>query len=182
MEHTWIYQGRCWKFGHDVAVDGDLMPLEFALRREMSPEVLKNHIFSRLDPSLAKSIQPGDIVVAGKRFAQGNPHIQGLIGLRGAGVGLVVESIPSGSYRNAISAGLPFLPRCENILNEVDQGDLLRVDISTGEFTNESRGTRRNFNPLPIPILEIIANGGWKASFRARLEREKQEDQSHADR
>jgi len=171
-DFNWMYRGRCWTFGHDVAVDGDLMPLEFALRRETSPTVLKDHIFARLDPSLAKAIQPGDIVVGGKRFAQGNPHIQGLLGLRGAGVGLVVESIPSGSYRNAINAGLPLLPRCPNVLADVSQGDILRVDFASGHFLNETQNIERCFEPLPEPIRAIIAAGGWKDCFRARLKRD----------
>ena len=28
-----IYRGRCWKFGDNVGIDGDMMPLEFAIKR-----------------------------------------------------------------------------------------------------------------------------------------------------
>jgi 3-isopropylmalate/(R)-2-methylmalate dehydratase small subunit len=85
------------------------MAHEFAVRRETRPEVLKDHVMCGLDPGFAQKVSTGDLMVAGKRFAQGNPHIQGLLGLVGL-MGPVVESIPRGSLRNAVNAGLPLLP------------------------------------------------------------------------
>lgn len=166
---SWVVRGRAWVFGHNVAVDGDLMPLEFALRRETDPEVLRHHLFAQLDPGLAAQFHPGDIVVAGRRFAQGNPHIQGLLGLRGAGLGLVAESVPGGSFRNAVSAGLRMLPRAEGATSEATTGDALEVDFRTGLFRNLTRGTERRWPPLPPALQDIIAAGGWEASFRQRL-------------
>jgi 3-isopropylmalate/(R)-2-methylmalate dehydratase small subunit len=165
----WTLKGRCWLFGDDIAVDGDLMPLEFALRRELRPEVLKDHIFSQMDQTIAARIKPGDIIVAGKRFAQGNPHIQGLIGLAGAGVGLVVESIPSGSYRNAINAGLRFLPRCRGVRALVANGDHLEVNFASGAVSNLTSGASAQFDPLPPLLQDIVAVGGWAPKFRRRL-------------
>ena len=108
----WRYRGTCWKFGDNIGIDGDMMPLEFAIKRELDPAVLGPYFMTGIDPDFPKKVKPGDIIVAGKRFAQGNPHIQGFIGLRAHGLGLVVESIPRGSFRNAINAGIPFLPHC----------------------------------------------------------------------
>lgn len=166
---TWQLEGRAFVFGDDIGIDGDLMPLEFALRRELRPEVLREHVFEQIDATLAKRIQPGDIVVGGRRFAQGNPHIQGLIGLAGAGVGLVVESIPSGSYRNAVSAGLRFLPKCPGVSAMVETGHELAVDFAEGTVRNLTTGETRWFEPLPKALRDIIAIGGWRESFRRRL-------------
>ena len=109
----WIYQGKCWKFGDNLGIDGDVMPLRFALERELDPVVLRDHLMAGVDPEFPQKVSPGDIIVAGKRFGQGNPHIQGFLGIMGHGLGLVVETIPRGSFRNAINAGLPFLSGCE---------------------------------------------------------------------
>ena len=152
----WVFRGKCWKFGDNLAIDGEIMPLRFALAREMSPEVLKHHVMEEIDPEFAKKVNPGDIVVAGKRFGQGNPHIQGLLGLKGLGLGLVVESIPRGSYRNAINAALPFLPHCPNVTQLAESGDDLEVDFQTGLFINHTQNIRRQFEPLPKPLLNII--------------------------
>jgi len=163
------YRGRCWKFGDNIAVDGDMMPLEFALQRETRLEVLGPHLMGGLNPDFAKKAKPGDIIVAGKRFAQGNPHIQGLLGVAALKLGLVVESIPRGSFRNAINAGAPILPRCPGVTGMVETGDALEVDFATGRFRNLTRGTEAQFEPLDQSLLETIAIGGWKAKVLARV-------------
>lgn len=163
------FRGQCWVFGDNVGVDGDLMPLKFAIARETRLDVLREHAMTGLDPELPKRIKPGDIIVGGRRFAQGNPHIQGLLGLKALGVGLVVESIQRGSLRNAVNAGVPILPSCPGVRPEATTGDLVEVDFGTGVFRNLSRGTERKYDPLPPQLLEIVRIGGWEASFRRRL-------------
>jgi len=166
---NWIYKGRCWKFGANVGIDGDMMPLEFALKRELDPKVLGPHLMTGLDPEFPNKVRPGDVIVAGERFAQGNPHIQGLIGIRAHRLGLVVESIPRGSFRNAINAGLPFLPHCPGVTQAVETGDDIEVDFQHGAFFNRTRGTRLQFDPLPPALLDIIALGGWREHLKRRI-------------
>ena len=145
---SWLYHGRCWKFGDNVGIDGDMMPLEFALKRELDPKVLAPHLMTGLDPEFPKKVQPGDIIVAGRRFAQGNPHIQGLIGIRAHQLGLVVESMQRGSFRNAINAGVPFLTNCAGVTRAVETGDTIEVDFEHGRFVNHTSGKRLQFAPL----------------------------------
>ncbi len=166
---TFTYRGRCWHFGDNVAIDGDIMPLHFAIARETDPEVLRDHVMCGLDPDFPKNVSPGDIIVAGRRFAQGNPHIQGLIGIAGLGLGLVVESIPRGSFRNAINCAVPILPACPGVADEAADGDELDVDFRTGTFRNVSRGSEINYPPLDAALLTIIENGGWMPTLRKRL-------------
>lgn len=166
---NFTYRGRCWKFGADIGVDGDLMPLEFAIQRETRVEVLAPNTMKGIDPTFSSKAKPGDIIVAGKRFAQGNPHIQGLLGVRGLGLGLVVESIPRGSLRNAVNAGVPILPHCPEVTRHVETGDELQVDFATGRFTNATRGETLQFEPLDPALREIIAIGGWRAALERRI-------------
>lgn len=165
-----LRQGRAWVFGDNVAIDGDLMALEWALKRETNPHVLRQHVFEGLAPHFAKEVAAGDVVFAGRRFAQGNPHIQGLIGLVGCGVGIVVESIPSGSFRNGLCAGLPMLPRCPDVRKLVSDGDKVSVDFRSGRVVNETRGVEETFAPLPDRLLAYIEAGGWGPIFRRRLD------------
>lgn len=165
----WIYKGKCWKFGDNLGIDGDVMPLRFALERELDPEVLKPYLMAGVDPDFANQVSPGDIIVAGKRFGQGNPHIQGFLGIVGHELGLVVESTPRGSFRNAINAGLPFLNGCEGVTNDVETGDDLEVDFKTGEFKNLTRGITRQFQPLDAQLQAIIEAGGWRPALEQRL-------------
>jgi 3-isopropylmalate/(R)-2-methylmalate dehydratase small subunit len=170
MSADLVYRGRAWVYPDNVAIDGDLMALEWALKRETRPEVLKEHTFAGLDPEFPNRARPGDVVVGGRRFAQGNPHIQGMIGLKGCGVGLVAESIPIGSFRNALAAGLPVLPRCPDIRSLFGNGDPIEVDFTTGRIRNPARGEERQVEPLAPPLLEMIRLGGWGATFRRRLD------------
>ena len=168
---NWRYEGRAWCFGDGIGVDGDLMALDFAIKRETRPDVLAAHVFEAIDPDFAGRAKPGDVVIAGKRFAHGNPHIQGLLGLRGLGLGVVAESIPSGSYRNCINAGLPFLAPCPDGAAKFRSGDLVSVDFSTGAVQNLSSGWEGSYTPVALELRKIIATGGWKPGFAARLER-----------
>jgi 3-isopropylmalate/(R)-2-methylmalate dehydratase small subunit len=168
---NWIMRGRCWKFGDNVGIDGDMMPLEFAIKRETDPAILGPYLMTGLDPDFPKKVRAGDIIVGGKRFAQGNPHIQGLIGISAHQLGLVVESIPRGSYRNAINAGVPFLPACAGVTSQVDSGDEIEVNFETGLFINHSRDVKLQYEPLDSSQLAIIAAGGWRAQLEARVAR-----------
>ena len=166
---NWVYKGKCWKFGDNLGIDGDVMPLRFALERELDPIILRDHLMAGIDPDFPQKVSPGDIIVAGKRFGQGNPHIQGFLGIVGHKLGLVVETIPRGSFRNAINAGLPFLSGCDSVSNDVETGDELEVNFKTGEFKNLSRDIHRHFKPLDAQLQVIIEVGGWHASLEKRL-------------
>jgi 3-isopropylmalate/(R)-2-methylmalate dehydratase small subunit len=165
----WIYHGRCWKFGDNISCDHDLMKHEFATTRETRLEVLRDFVMCGIDPDFPKKVAPRDIIVAGKRFAQGNPHIQGLLGITGLQLGLVVESIQRGAFRNAISAGVPFLPRCEGVTSACETGDELRVNFETGEFENLTRGLRLHYAPLDATLRATTAAGGWKPMVMRRI-------------
>ena len=166
---NWIYRGRCWKFGDNLGIDGAIMPLRFALSRETDPTVLRDFLMSEIDPDFPKKVKPGDIIVAGRRFGQGNPHIQGFLGIRGHGLGLVAESIPRGSFRNVINAGVPFLAPCEGVTGTCETNDELEVDFSTGLMRNLTRSTERQFAPIERELRDIIAVGGWKEHVKRRI-------------
>jgi 3-isopropylmalate/(R)-2-methylmalate dehydratase small subunit len=166
---NWIYRGRCWKFGDNLGIDGAIMPLRFALSRETDPIVLRDYLMSEIDPEFSKKVKPGDIIVAGRRFGQGNPHIQGFLGIRGHGLGLIAESIPRGSFRNVINAGVPFLSPCPAVTKLCETGDELEVNFATGLMRNLTHGERYQFTPIEPELRDIIAVGGWKEHVKKRL-------------
>lgn len=169
---NWVMQGRCWKFGDNLSLDDDI--LEFAKVfvqgvRVSDPNYLKKHVFTNLIPDFPERARPGDIVVAGKRFGQGNPHIYGLLGMAGLSLGLIAESVPHFTYRMIVAAGLLSLPFFNDIGAQVEDGDELRVDFRTGEVENLSRGIRCKSEPLPEALREIIELGGFFPSLKERL-------------
>ena len=169
---NWTMQGRCWKFGDNLSLDDDI--LEFSKVfvqgvRVSDPNYLKKHVFTNLIPDFPERAKPGDVVVAGKRFGQGNPHIYGLLGMAGLGLGLIAESVPHFTYRMIVAAGLPSLPFFNDIGAFVEDGDELRVNFRTGEVENLSRGVRCGSDPLPDALRDIIELGGFLPALKKRL-------------
>jgi 3-isopropylmalate/(R)-2-methylmalate dehydratase small subunit len=166
---NWTYKGTCWKFGHDLHIDGEIMPLRFVRERETRPEVLAQHVMEGIDPEFPKKVKPGDILVAGRRFAQGNPHAQGFRGIKALGLGLVTDWLPRGAYRNCVLAGVPAIPNCPSILDYVNQGDILEVNFETGLIRNLNTGKQVTGKPMPPFLLEMIAAGGSTLYLQQQL-------------
>lgn len=167
---NFLLEGRCWKFGDDISNDGGLMDKSFLMQKlDYDGARLAPHVFSRIRPEFASHAKAGDIVVAGRKFIHGAPHIQGVLGLRSLGVGCVVEHLQRTSFRLMISAGMPLLAPAPNVRDFAEDGDLLRVDFATGDFRNLTRDVRVRFEPLPSFLLDVIAAGGSQGHLRARL-------------
>jgi 3-isopropylmalate/(R)-2-methylmalate dehydratase small subunit len=164
------WRGRAWTFGHELALDDDVMALRFTLLRETNGDVLRAHLLERLDPEFGRAARPGDLIVAGRRFGHGNPHIPAFIAMRALGVGLLTESMPRGTLRNAVYMGVPILPACPGLLEQIGPGDTLTVDFEAGVVVNVTRGTTRRFPPLAAPVLDMLRQGGVRDYFKAQLE------------
>jgi len=155
-----ILEGKCWILGDNVPVDGTLLEMKYVHMRMTDPYEIAKHVLESFKPEFTEQCQPGDIIVAGNRFGQGNAHIQAFRGMFGLGIGVVAEWVTRGTYRNCIIAGVPFLPKCPGVSGMCSEGDRLRVDFATGLFENLTRGFSTNFNPIPERLLEIVELGG----------------------
>jgi len=155
-----IFHGKAILLGDNVPTDGGLASHRFVTEQVYDQEFLAKHCMSEIDPSWVKKVNPGDIIVAGKRFACGTPHVQGFLALKGLKVACVVESIPRGSFRSAISAGVPILPRCPDVHSHFSDGDEIKVDYFTGAVTNCSSSKVFQYKPLHETVLDIINAGG----------------------
>lgn len=145
----------------------DILPKEYwqggADIGNLDDEKLGKHAMAGIDEEFAERAAAGEfeIVVAGDTFGGGGKSIEHpIIALRGAGVKLVVaESFARYFYRNAINNRLPVL-QCEGVLDAVDTGDELSVDLESGTITNETTGETLHADPLPEMAMEILRNGG----------------------
>ena len=163
-----IMKGKCWKFGDNLSTDEAVLPISVA-RKSHDPKVLKDYVMTGVDPEFAKHVRSGDIIVAGKNFGHGNPHVWGYQAMKELGVGLVAEFMARGGLRNAVIAGVPFLPAAKDITKKVNQGDELEVNFRTGDIKNLTSGELIKTEPLPEFILEIIEAGGEKGYLRKKL-------------
>lgn len=111
----------------------------------------------------AKKAQPGDIVVTTKNFGAGSSRQQAVDCFKALGVQCIIAESYGAIYeRNAINAALPILTYVEGMLEDtaMETGDMIRVDFTTGELTNLSKGKSTRINKFYDAQLQIYKNGG----------------------
>lgn len=89
--------------------------------------------------------------------------------IKATGVGAVVVEYASRLfYRNAFEVGLPLM-ECPGITDHVSEGDILSVDMASGEIKNETTGSVLMARPVPPFLMEMLEAGGL-ISFGPRLD------------
>jgi 3-isopropylmalate/(R)-2-methylmalate dehydratase small subunit len=160
MSTEWISRGRCHVFGSDIVHDNGIMDFKFVLARQTDPEILKPHLFETIDPDFAKRVQPGDFIIAGKRFSGGKAHSTGYIPMAALGLRVLCESTFERVLRGAANLGLPVMSQCQGITAEVANGELIEVNMLSGEVY--CPGTKRTlrYPPLREDLRKLIESGG----------------------
>lgn len=148
-----IFEGRCWKFGDNIPTDR-LVKTRYVF--DPMSEIVK-HVLEDLNPEFPASVQPGDIVVAGRHFGQSSGRAIATKALKATGIGCVVaETFARTFYRNCFEVGLPAL-ELATASDLVRDGDRLRVDLTAGvleNLTTGERGTAPAADPFLIDMLE----------------------------
>jgi len=160
-----MIEGRVWKYGDDVNTDV-IFPGKYTYQ-PMRPEEMAEHAMEDLDPTFAKSVKPGDVVVAGKNFGCGSSREQAATCLKAAGVAAVVA--PSFSrifFRNAINEGLPVIELAKGT-ESMRTGDTVKIDFASGIV--EHKGAKYAFPSLPPEVLGILEDGGLIAHVKKAL-------------
>ena len=158
-----ILRGRCHVFGDQV--DTDVLAPGPYMRKPLAE--LASHCLEAIDPRFAKAVRPGDILVAGQGFGIGSSREQAVQALLHLGVAAVVaKSFARIFYRNALNLGLPALA-CADF--EASPGELVEVRPVEGVLLNETRGTRFACEPIPPPLMAVVAAGGLMPWLEARL-------------
>lgn len=156
--------GRAWLFGDDIDTD------QLAPGRYMKGPVeqLAVHCLEEIDPSFAKKVRPGDVVVAGNNFGIGSSREQAALALICLGVGAVVARSFGGIFlRNAFNAGLPAL-ECRD-LSAINAGDELEIDLASGILTSHTSEVVCQLDPVPQLLLDIVHAGGLIAHLKQKM-------------
>ena len=135
-------------------------------KESLDPEVLKKFLFEALDPSFAESVQPHDLVVAGKNFGCGSAMEIAVSVLLAAGIRAVLaQSFARTFYRNAINNGL--VP-VECNTRGISENDVLMLNLTDEGVSAIDQTTAIELvgNPLPPIMLEILKAGGLVPYFR----------------
>ena len=158
-------QGRAWTFGRDVDTDL-IIPARYLNMK--TAEELAQHVMEDADPTFARRVKPGDIVVAKENFGCGSSREHAPLALKGAGVSVVIaKSFARIFYRNSFNTGLPILVAPEAV-DGVEEGDELTVDLATGNIDDLTNGMTYQAQPLPSFMRELVAAGGLLPYLKSR--------------
>lgn len=160
---------RVWKYGDDVNTDM-LFPGKYTYTCATAEEI-RPHLLEDLDPRFAASVQPGDIILAGKNFGCGSSREQPALGLKAVGIAAVVaRGFSRIFYRAAINQGL-LLVECPSAVDAFQEGDEVTLDPARGAITVGAKSY--SFPKLPDRILAIRDAGGLLpytlAALKARI-------------
>src|SRR3954467_13947888 len=86
MNESLVFEGRCWKFGHNIPTD-EITPTHVVWK---GFEEMAKHVLESLNPEFPKKVQSGDILVAGRNFGCSSGRAIAAKAIKAAGVGVVV--------------------------------------------------------------------------------------------
>jgi 3-isopropylmalate/(R)-2-methylmalate dehydratase small subunit len=148
---------KVYKYGNNVDTDV-IIPARYL--NTSDEKELAAHCMEDIDTEFAKTVQPGDIIVAESNFGCGSSREHAPIAIKESGVYCVIaKTFARIFFRNAINIGLPIL-ECEEAVNGTQSGDELEVDIDSGVIKNLTRGTTFQAEPFPPFMRSIIDAGG----------------------
>jgi len=160
-------QRRRWTFYEAINIDTDQIYPGRYLELTDPHEVAK-HAMEGIDPGLVKEFQSGDIVIASTNFGCGSSREHAAVALKAVGIGAILaDSFGRIFYRNAINLGIPLLV-CPHIHELAKKGDMLKIDLSTGQVTNETTGATAQAQPLSDYVLKILESGGIKPLIKSQ--------------
>ncbi len=156
---------KIYKYGDNVDTDV-IIPARHL--NDPDPKALASHCMEDIDTDFAKTVEQGDIMVAGANFGCGSSREHAPLAIKVSGIQCVIaESYARIFYRNAINIGLPIL-ECPEAARNIKSGDKVSVDFATGSITDETQGRTWQAAPFPEFIDGIIKNGGLLKSLKAR--------------
>jgi len=161
-------KGRVRKFGDNIDTDV-IAPGPFL---QLPIEEMKKYTFSPIQPDFYKTVQEGDIIVAGNNFGCGSSREQATYVVKALGIRFIVsESIARIFFRNCIGLGIyPIISK--GVSKIFEEGDEIEIDFTTGEIKNLKTGKKTSFEPLTGTPLEILESGGILSILKKKIEKE----------
>ena len=161
-----MLKGKVHKYGADVNTDV-IIPARYLNLSE--PAELARHCMEDIDSEFVSRVEPGDIMVATTNFGCGSSREHAPLAIKAAGTSCIIaKSFARIFFRNAINIGLPLL-ECDEAVDNIEAGDLLEVDLSSGKISNLTRGTEFTASPYPDFMAELISAGGLIEHTKQRL-------------
>ena len=159
--------GRVFLLGDGVSTDA-IMPGRYNVTTD--PDALRRACLIEARPDFTATVQPGDVIVAGRNFGCGSSREHAPLSIKRNGIAAVIAaSFNRIFYRNAVNIGLPVI-RCPEAHQVLHDGDEVTVDGLTGVITTPAlslQGEAPSGVALRIieagSLIDLIRHGGWAA-------------------
>jgi 3-isopropylmalate/(R)-2-methylmalate dehydratase small subunit len=160
-----LTQHRVWVYGDNVNTDV-IFPGKYTYTLK-TPQELASVALEDLDPSFAKSVQSGDVIVGGKNWGCGSSREQAVTALKHAGVSVIIAKTFSRIYfRNCINQGV--LPiQHESLPDLLHTGDQIELNIAEGYLI--AAGQRIDIPKLSPSVQAILDAGGLVPMLQVRF-------------
>ncbi len=156
---------KIFKYGDDVNTDV-IFPGKYTYTIS-DPEEMAQHALEDLDPDFVKTVQPGDIIVAGKNFGCGSSREQAATCIKYSGVAAVIaKSFSRIFFRNCINSGLLAI-ECPDAVDRISEKSEVRIDQNGNRIQVD--GTWIDFPPIPEAVRHIIDGGGLIPYLRKKF-------------
>ena len=149
--------GKVWRYGDNIDTDV-IIPARYL--NTSNPQELAVHCMEDIDKTFVSGVKAGDIMVADNNFGCGSSREHAPVAIKASGITCVIAATFARIfYRNAINIGLPLL-EVGDAVKRISAGDVLSVDLESGEIVNSTTGETIQATPLPGFIQDIAAAGG----------------------
>lgn len=160
--------GRARRFGDDVNTDNIVSSRR--KRETIDPSQLRLFLFEDVFPAFAASVQPGDVLVAGRNFGCGSAMEVAVTAVLSAGIRAVVAKSFSRTYlRNALNNGL--LAICADT-DGIDDGEAIELCAASGGEgavrLRTASGREVACDSLPPFMQALLVAGGLVPYLRSR--------------
>jgi len=147
---------KIFKYGDDVNTDV-IFPGKYTYTISDPTEMAK-HAMEDLDPDFVKSVEKGDVVVAGKNFGCGSSREQAATCIKYSGVDAVIAvSFSRIFYRNCINSGLLAI-ECKEVVEKITKNSKIDIDRENNKISVD--GSWYDYPPIPKEVRHIIEGGG----------------------
>jgi len=159
-------KGKVHKYGANFDTDA-IIPARHLNLSE--PADLAQHCMEDVDSEFLTRVESGDIIMADANFGCGSSREHAPLAIKAVGISCVIaKSFARIFFRNAINIGLPLL-ECVEAVDGTEAGDILDVDLATGEIRNITRSKTFVAEPYPDFMMGIINVGGLVEYTRNKL-------------
>jgi len=153
-----LLEGRAHVFGDHINTDY-IIAAKLKTRITNIDDMVE-YIMEDIRPGFFKEIEPGDFIVGGLNFGCGSSRETAPWVIKKAGITAVLaKGFARIFFRNSINIGLR-VARVDT--GNIQEGDRLAVDLTSGKVENRTRGEVLTTQPLPPFIQSILDAGGVK--------------------